>query len=105
MDRDQLKLTLRVLKALGVRVKNNSEDEFEEDGRVDQLRSDQEAAPARTGDGPRRSAEEAAREWAELLPGSDAPSPEPAHTDGDERPDTAGQAPRTPHRARSRKAS
>jgi hypothetical protein len=110
MDRDEIKMLLRVLRGLGVRVKNNSEDEFEEEekgrdiSRDPELREPAQGEPARAAGGAHRSAEDAQREWQELLPGTTPPSLEPAHSDGATRADTDRQPTRTARSARTRKA-
>jgi hypothetical protein len=109
MDRDEIKKMLRMLRGLGVKVKNNSEDEFEEEERGASRDAESgEHAPRNTerpSVGAQRSAEDAQREWQELLPGTTPPSLEPAHSDGATGADPNGQADRAPRRGRARKAS
>jgi hypothetical protein len=105
LTREQVMAVMPLLKALGVKIKNNSEDEFEEDSCANQSGADSQPANAGAHNGPRRSAEEAKREWAALLGDTVTSAPEPAPEHGDVGEDSNGQAARAPRRGRARKAS
>ena len=101
MDRPTLTALLPLLAALGVRVKNNSEDEFDEPEHGQPT----QPASARPESGANRSEADVAREWQELLPGTTPPSLEPVDADGAKRQDSDRPDAATPRRGRARKAS
>ena len=89
MDEATLWAILPVLKALGVKIKNNSEDDFDEGGDADAAQSGQggqRVAPSVAARAA-RSAEAITAGWSELLPGTTPPSLESAAATGGLGPD------------------